>query len=355
MIRRNDGNDWLIISQVDHAHLAAEIATVWGNDVVPALPLPELLVPAIQDHDDGWREWEKTPQIDPETGWPRDFTEMPMAVSTGIWTKSIELCSRGGSSMSVAREAFRRFLDARNLRMTDQCRIVLDIVLAQQIPFQVEDIFQILREMGEDQFVSRSTVYRTVILFIFLLDAGVIRHLEHHAIKDAYEVSDPIPQPSSLEGIWVSRHFCWLAEKALANRKEKELDQEAIVLFLQEQSDLQEEWRKRLAEQFNAERIDSLSDIGFRYLQFFDRISLWLCCAPRTEPFDTLTPAEEQLRFVWCVSGKMLVEPYPLQVDSLKLSVSTRRVSATTYASDFEFHDALANAPEETLDWVICR
>jgi hypothetical protein len=31
MIRRDDGGDWIIIEQIKHANLAAEIARAWGN------------------------------------------------------------------------------------------------------------------------------------------------------------------------------------------------------------------------------------------------------------------------------------------------------------------------------------
>ena len=90
MIRRDDGDDWLLISQVEHARLAGEIAAAWGNSAVPALPHPEWLISAVRDHDEGWRAWELAPRIDPSTGRPRDFTEMPIGDSLVIWRTSIE-------------------------------------------------------------------------------------------------------------------------------------------------------------------------------------------------------------------------------------------------------------------------
>ena len=98
MIRRDGEPGWILISQVDHAHLAARMADVWGNEQVSALPWPELLVPAIRDHDEGWRDWERLPDIDPETLWPRNFTEMPPLESARIWSHSIETCRRGRQS-----------------------------------------------------------------------------------------------------------------------------------------------------------------------------------------------------------------------------------------------------------------
>lgn len=95
MIRRADGSDWLILSQVDHAHLAGDMAQVWGSDAVPPLPFPEALVPAVRDHDDGWIAWEEQPRVDAITGQPRNFTEMPMQEATAIWSRSIAGCARG--------------------------------------------------------------------------------------------------------------------------------------------------------------------------------------------------------------------------------------------------------------------
>lgn len=94
MICRNADRSWLLLSQVEHARIAAEVAEVWGNAEVPPLPFADLLVSAIRHHDDGWADWEAAPTQDPATGGPRHFTEMPMPESTAIWTRSIEQAVR---------------------------------------------------------------------------------------------------------------------------------------------------------------------------------------------------------------------------------------------------------------------
>jgi len=90
MIRREDGSDWLIISQIDHAHLAAELAGAWRHPGDGKSTVTDLLLHAIRCHDDGWREWDAHPEIDPENGIPRQFTEMPMETATPIWASSIQ-------------------------------------------------------------------------------------------------------------------------------------------------------------------------------------------------------------------------------------------------------------------------
>ena len=56
MIRRDatlpDGSPaWVLVSQVDHAHLAGELAEGWRD----GLPAASVLLPTIYRHDDGWR------------------------------------------------------------------------------------------------------------------------------------------------------------------------------------------------------------------------------------------------------------------------------------------------------------
>ena len=95
MIRRNVTTEngqpgWLLISQVEHARISGEFAESWIDSPtanVTFLPLinPEELLPAIYHHDDGWQDWEKSPEVDPQTGRPLAFTEMPLEVALEIW------------------------------------------------------------------------------------------------------------------------------------------------------------------------------------------------------------------------------------------------------------------------------
>jgi hypothetical protein len=108
MIRREvlqAGGDrqWALISQIEHARVAAELARRWRRPFFPVSPHAEQtaaamaeLLDAIEHHDDGWDEWERAPDLDPEQGWPRSFTEMPLADSLAIWSKSIAVAEQIG-------------------------------------------------------------------------------------------------------------------------------------------------------------------------------------------------------------------------------------------------------------------
>ncbi|MBX7165302.1 MAG: DUF3891 family protein [Pirellulales bacterium] len=101
MIRREvpdaeDGPSWLLLSQVDHAALAADLAESWlGGGVQPLAPRDAVLY-AVDHHDDGWIEWEQQPQVDPDSGKPVDFLEMPEAQYLEIWSRSVELAAQHG-------------------------------------------------------------------------------------------------------------------------------------------------------------------------------------------------------------------------------------------------------------------
>ncbi|MDH3717951.1 MAG: DUF3891 family protein [Planctomycetota bacterium] len=102
MIRRDVISDqgvhsWLLISQVQHARLAGDLARQWPfwSDSLHASLRAELLS-AIYHHDDGWTEWERQPKLRPADGAPLNFLEMPLQDSLDIWGQSIRQSVRLG-------------------------------------------------------------------------------------------------------------------------------------------------------------------------------------------------------------------------------------------------------------------
>jgi hypothetical protein len=87
---------WVLINQIDHAHLAYELARHWGaSPFAPLLPREELLW-ACAHHDDGWRTWDEHPQVDSASGVPRQFLEMKPEETLDIWTMSINAAAEQG-------------------------------------------------------------------------------------------------------------------------------------------------------------------------------------------------------------------------------------------------------------------
>src|SRR4051812_29625336 len=115
MIRREmkamDGSAiWLFISQVDHAHLSAELMRHWREK------LSAEIVEGIWHHDDGWADWELEPKLKPELGAPYSFLEMPLEDSLSIWDRSIDAARKSGplAGWIVAGHFYNLLADSEN-------------------------------------------------------------------------------------------------------------------------------------------------------------------------------------------------------------------------------------------------
>ena len=98
MIRRNAATSdaqpgWILIPQIGHAHLAADLADAWLFDPTEDQYLSDLRL-AIRHHDDGWADWDSRAieQQQPLT----NFDEMQIADSLAIWRRSIAMAADRG-------------------------------------------------------------------------------------------------------------------------------------------------------------------------------------------------------------------------------------------------------------------
>ena len=83
----------------------------------------------------------------------------------------------------AAKERFYRFLADKNLRITDQRRVIIDTVFNTEEHFTAEQLLDWSRAV--DKTISRATVYRTLPL---LTESGLVREMDFG--KD-YKFYDP--------------------------------------------------------------------------------------------------------------------------------------------------------------------
>jgi hypothetical protein len=89
MITRVDGNDLLIVTQPHHAEMAAQLAADWGNDRF-AVPDPmEPMILAAGEHDNGWREWDNRPTLNPAEGLPWTFANLDYVEHTKLYWRGV--------------------------------------------------------------------------------------------------------------------------------------------------------------------------------------------------------------------------------------------------------------------------
>lgn len=269
---------WALISQVEHARIAAEVCAAWNAAAFPlAVPHDELLA-AVVHHDDGWLVWEMRPTT--VDGRPRDFMEMPLDESLAIWRRSIAVAQTFGPLAAYA----------------------------------VGSHFAALCRWSREK-------------------AG-------HTEEWRYLADEFIAE-----------------QDELAATRLQELTARAGVLAVGATSSTEDDALLKISIGRNADR-------AWHALQFFDRVSLWLCCAERRE-VETIDVPESlgsglgAFRFTPLAGeaggagAEISIEPWPLAVDRLEITTIAVAVPQAHYDSP----DALAQAERASipLRWVLLK
>lgn len=87
MIVRRLADRLQLITQPDHAHLAGVIME--SCVALKAEPRGDAILRAIYAHDNGWREEDQAPRVNPETGSIFDFVSAPLSVRQAVWPRSV--------------------------------------------------------------------------------------------------------------------------------------------------------------------------------------------------------------------------------------------------------------------------
>jgi hypothetical protein len=91
MIVRPEGTGLLLVTQPDHARLAAELVGAWQADGLPDRPTRAATLLATLHHDDGWIEEDRGPRWDPSCRRPYDFITLPHEPRQSVWRRGIPL------------------------------------------------------------------------------------------------------------------------------------------------------------------------------------------------------------------------------------------------------------------------
>jgi hypothetical protein len=132
VLLREDGDAVIVIGQASHAWLAGQLARSWGNDRFDRPePFEEVCLAATQ-HDIGMSEWDLRPTLNPDTGRPHSFREMPLATHLELWTaaphKLISQSTYAALLVSMHGTALyaKRNLDGRPAVESDSIRAYLE-------------------------------------------------------------------------------------------------------------------------------------------------------------------------------------------------------------------------------------
>ena len=115
MIVRRNGSSQLLITQPDHAALAARVMREWRADGLLESTRLDSILRAVEEHDHGWLEVDAAPLVDAVTGRVLDFIGAPDDVRRSVWPRGVDrLAPSPYAAALVAQHAlhiYRRYRD----------------------------------------------------------------------------------------------------------------------------------------------------------------------------------------------------------------------------------------------------
>lgn len=106
------GQELMVVTQTDHAKLAADILGLWLE--LRDHPQRRVILWAALHHDDGWQQADAAPMVDP-SGEPCDFLTLPAAERIRVWERGTTqyLTSNPDGARLILQHALRLFRDSK--------------------------------------------------------------------------------------------------------------------------------------------------------------------------------------------------------------------------------------------------
>lgn len=91
----------LVVRQPNHGVQTGLFASHWGNEQTPLFTPREPVIAAGTWHDDGWKEWEAHPSIDPSTGQPWQFYRLTPHEHVPLYRRGIAMAAEHDPTTGV--------------------------------------------------------------------------------------------------------------------------------------------------------------------------------------------------------------------------------------------------------------
>ncbi|MFM2311816.1 MAG: hypothetical protein RLZZ04_1092 [Cyanobacteriota bacterium] len=165
-----------------------------------------------------------------------------------------------------------------------------------------------------------------------------VEKLRHHIEEALYR------------GRWValltSIHTCFLKESSQDKSPE-------LIEFLQNQRDLQEQWRQELG--IEQEEVQS----SYRFMRWCDRLSLILCQHQIPDNERTLEinvgPDGQKYEIAQSQDGTISVFPWCFAKDKITVYVETSHLSELKFKDNESLKSALKTAPRKYQEWTLVK
>ncbi len=152
MIRHQQGNEYFLFTQDDHAQLSGTLAEQIGNAWFAAIQPRKQVIRAIAMHDCGWRLHDQQPTLD-AANLPLHVFDTPIPIASRVWTESVrrvrEIDAYAGLLVSIhafglSAMSYQHYADPRNKRKN--AKELFELNKFQQLQIEVQE--QIRASMG---------------------------------------------------------------------------------------------------------------------------------------------------------------------------------------------------------------
>jgi hypothetical protein len=82
-----EGDRLRLVTQPDHAAFAADLLSLFRLPELVDHPRRAALLRAVRLHDNGWRELDAAPPVDPASGLPHTFLDLPRPLRLEVWER----------------------------------------------------------------------------------------------------------------------------------------------------------------------------------------------------------------------------------------------------------------------------
>lgn len=170
MIFFHDNDQLVVTTQPDHAFFSGELASLWRADGLPANPRRAEILFAAREHDNGWREPDAAPRVNPATGHPYSFHDIPRPLRFEIWLKGIDrfAAEHPYASLLIAHHAgqlhrehaaweeFFEELDARRAELLERVAVEPKTLAADYRFLELADLLSLAACSAWDHEIERS-------------------------------------------------------------------------------------------------------------------------------------------------------------------------------------------------------
>lgn len=162
MLYREDGQRKIAITQPAHAWLSGQLARAWGNERFGEVVPREEVCLGAEQHDIGHTAWEQAPTLNPQTGLPFSFLEMPRQTHVQIWSAAARLALPQGryAALLVSLHGTGLYQYYDPVRATPEDAHAVENYLAQERAFQEELLASLRADAHYGPYATKEVVAR---------------------------------------------------------------------------------------------------------------------------------------------------------------------------------------------------